>query len=135
MLLLAVISTAIDPCRLITADDVTRLTGWTTNAPASQKRYHMPQESGTTCSLSAAEGVVTVPDAGSLTGSGVFANPLANGGAIAVHIHNGYAEIFNGSVYVDKHHRHAVIKILPLADQATQAELTAAAEIVAGRLP
>ena len=47
----------------------------------------------------------------------------------------GYAEIFNNSAYVDKHHRHAVVKILPLADQATPEVLTAAAEIVARRLP
>ncbi len=137
MLLLAVLAAAIDPCSLMTADDVSRLTGWTSLAPASRKRYHMPQESGTTCSLSATEGVVviTVPDSGTPNATGVYANPLANGSATQVQIQDGYAEIFNSSAYVDKHHRHAVVKILPLADQATQEELTAAAEIVARRLP
>ncbi len=138
MLFLGLLAAAIDPCKLITADDITRLTGWVTASPPSKKRYHLPQESGNTCSFTAQEGVVvvTVPDGDSAaTASGVYANPLSNGNATQVHIHDGYAEIFNNSAYVDKHHRHVVVKILPLSDQTTPEVLTAAAEIVAHRLP
>ena len=138
MLLLALLVAAIDPCKLITADDITRLTGWVATAPPSKKRYTLPQESGSTCSFTAQEGVVviTVPDGDSSgTASGVYANPLSNGNATQVRIRDGYAEIFNNSAYVEKRHRHAVIKILPLSDQATPEQLTAAAEIVARRLP
>lgn len=137
MLLLALLGAAIDPCKLITSSDIERLTGWVASAPPSKKRYHLPQESGTTCSLSAREGlvVVTVPDGDSRGSSGVYANPLTNGSSTQIHIHDGYAEIFNNTAYVDKHHRHAVVKILPMSEQATQEQLTAAAEIVARRLP
>ena len=138
MLLLALLAAAIDPCKLVTAEDITRLTGWVATAPPSKKRYHLPQESGTTCSFTAQEGVVviTVPDGDSAaTASGVYANPLSNGSATQVHIRDGYAEIFNNSAFIDKHHRHAVVKILPLSDQATPEVLTAAAELVARRLP
>lgn len=137
MFLLALLSAVIDPCKLMTVDDVERLTGWVASAPPSKKRYHLPQESGTTCSLSAQEGIVviTVPDGDSFGGSGVYANPVSNGSATQIHIHDGYAEIFNNSAYVAKHHRHAVVKILPMSEQATQEVLAAAAEIVARRLP
>ena len=137
-MLLLLLGAAIDPCTLITSGDVTRLTGWVATAPPSKKRYHLPQESGAICSFSAKEGVVviTLPDGDSSgAASGVYANPLTNGNSTRVHIRDGFAEIFNNSAYVEKHHRHAVVKILPLSDQATPDVLTAAAEIVARRLP
>ena len=127
----------INPCSLLTKDDIFRATGWVV-ATVTRKTYHLPQERGTMCSYEAKGGlvVVTVPEGeGVMLGTGVYANPLANGNTTTASIKGAYAELFNNAAYIDKHHRHVVVKLLPANDQATPEQLTVVAQLIARRMP
>jgi hypothetical protein len=128
----ASIEKPLNPCSFVTNDDVTHLLGWTVEG-RERRPYDLHGGTGAMCFISSAQGqvIVIVPDPGmDYPGISVYNDPNAAG--LAKHVSGLGAEVtlYNGTVYVVKHHRNVAIRVVPENHMASYDEVEGFAKVI-----
>ena len=127
---------AAGPCALVTKDDVFRILGWTIDSK-EKKTYDMLGATGAMCFLSSTQGqvIVTQPDPGTTyPGASVYSQSDAAGLARTVHGLGADVVLYNGTVYVSKHHRKVAVRVVPSDHSASYDEVQGFANVLIPRL-
>jgi hypothetical protein len=128
----AAIEKPLNPCAFVTNDDVLHLLGWTVNG-RERRPYDLHGGTGAMCFISSSQGqvIVIVPDPGmDYPGISVYNDPNAAG--LAKHVSGLGAEVtlYNGTVYVVKHHRNVAIRVVPENQMASYDEVEPFAKVI-----
>jgi hypothetical protein len=128
----AAIEKPLNPCAFVTNDDVLHLLGWTVNG-RERRPYDLHGGTGAMCFISSSQGqvIVIVPDPGNdYPGISVYNDPNAAG--LAKHVSGLGAEVtlYNGTVYVVKHHRNVAIRVVPENQMASYDEVEPFAKVI-----
>ena len=129
-------SVAADPCALVTKTDVFRVLGWTVDTK-ERKPYDMVGATGSMCFLASSQGqvIVTEPDPGTTyPGASVYSQSDAAGLSRTVYGLGAQVVLYNGTVYVSKHHRKAAVRVVPNDHNASYDEVQGFAAVVISRL-
>jgi hypothetical protein len=124
------------PCSLVTKDDVFRILGWTIDSK-EKKSYDMLGATGSMCFLSSTQGqvIVTQPDPGTTyPGASVYSQSDAAGLARSVYGLGAEVVLYNGTVYVSKHHHKAAVRVVPNDHNASYDEVQGFANVIVPRL-
>ena len=125
-----------NPCALVTKTDVFRVLGWTIDSK-EKKPYDMLGATGSMCFLSSTEGqvIVTEPDPGTTyPGASVYSQSDAAGLSRSVYGLGAEVVLYNGTVYVSKHHRKAAVRVVPNDHSASYDEVQGFAKVLVARL-
>lgn len=135
----------IDPCALLTSENVFRLYGW--NVTSEKRSYHrfytsagyaFHRRAGWSCDLESTQGVVTVtvaaPNA-AFPGDTPFDEPYQRGYAMEVHGYPASILLFNGTVYIRRNHNTVSVHVVPNDHTASYNEIEGVIPIVVRRLP
>lgn len=125
-----------NPCSLVTKTDVYRVLGWTIDSK-ERKKYDMLGATGSMCFLSSTQGqvIVTQPDPGTTyPGASVYSQADAAGLARTVYGLGAEVVLYNGTVYVSKHHRKAAVRVVPNDHNASYDEVQGFANVLVPRL-
>ncbi len=129
-------SAASNPCALVTKTDVFRVLGWTIDSK-EKKPYDMLGATGSMCFLSSAQGqvIVTEPDPGTTyPGASVYSQSDAASLSRTVYGLGAEVVLYNGTVYVSKHHRKAAVRVVPNDHNASYDEVQGFAKVLVPRL-
>ncbi|MGD0471807.1 MAG: hypothetical protein ABSB70_01135 [Candidatus Velthaea sp.] len=132
----ASIEKPLNPCAFVTNDDVLHLLGWTVDG-RERRPYDLHGGTGAMCFISSSQGqvIVITPDPGSdYPGISVYNDPNAAG--LARHVGGLGAEVtlYNGTVYVVKHHRDVAVRVVPQSHMASYDEVEPFAKVIIRRL-
>jgi hypothetical protein len=135
----------IDPCTLLSNEDVFRLTGW--NVTSKKRAYHhyysaagyaFHTRAGWLCFLQSNQGVVTVtvaaPNA-AFPADTPFEEPYQRGLAKEVRGYPASVLLFNGTAYIRRHHHDVSIKVTPYNHAASYNEVEPFVPVVVRRIP
>jgi hypothetical protein len=142
MLLAAIVgrepaAAAAGPCALLTRSDVVHVLHWSVHA-GSESPYHLPQSTGLRCVYDADEGTVLIvaPDAGSsFLQNNDLVDPFRNGLGTRVPNVGDSAQMFDNTIYVNKHGASISIAVLTTNGTTTGDSLVALARRAAHRMP
>jgi hypothetical protein len=135
----------IDPCGLLTREDVFRLWGW--EVTSEERAYHhfysragyaFHRRAGWSCTIESSQGVVTVnvaaPNA-MFFADLPFDEPYRRGMAREVHGYPAAVLLFNGTAYIRRHNRMVSVQVEPYTHIASYDEIEGLVPIVVRRLP
>jgi len=125
-----------DPCALLTKNDVFRVLGWSIDSK-EKKPYDMQGATGSMCFLAASQGevIVTLPDLGTTyPGASVYSQSDAQSLSRSVYGLGAEVILYNGTVYISKHHRKVAVRVVPNDHSASYDEVQGFAGIVVRRL-
>ncbi|HYZ15238.1 MAG TPA: hypothetical protein VE591_02510 [Candidatus Acidoferrum sp.] len=135
----------IDPCSLVSNEDVFRLTGW--NVTAKKRVYHhyyspagyaFHTRAGWLCFLEANQGVVTVtlaaPNA-AFPADTPFEEPYQRGLSREVRGYPASVLLFNQTAYIRRHHYDVSVKLTPNDYVASYDQVEPFVPIVISRIP
>lgn len=125
-----------NPCTLVSKSDVFRVLGWTIESK-ERKPYDMVGATGSMCFLASPQGqvIVTEPDPGTTyPGASVYSQSDAAGLSRTVYGLGAEVVLYNGTVYVSKHHRKAAVRVVPNDHSASYDEVQGFATVVIRRL-
>jgi hypothetical protein len=125
------------PCALLTRADVTRVLHWPVGS-GRESTYRLPQSSGARCTYDAAEGtvMVVVPNSGSsFLQNNDLVDPFRNGLGTRVPGVGDSAQIFDNTIYVNKHGNSISVAVVTTNGTVSAATLTSLAKLVAQRMP
>jgi hypothetical protein len=132
----AAIEKPLNPCSFVTNDDVLHLLGWTVNG-RERRPYDLHGGTGAMCFISNSQGqvIVIVPDPG-MHYPGISVDNDPNAAGLAKHVGGLGAEVtlYNGTVYVVKHHRNVAIRVVPENQMASYDEVEPFAKVIIRRL-
>ena len=127
---------AISACSLLSAADVSHLTGWEVSA-THRRRYSIHGASGNMCSLEATQGIVLVmlPDAGSPY-PGDAALAASGGNEFASHGHEFGTEVttVHGTAYFNVRDQDIAVRVVPTDHDASNAEVEPFAHAILEKL-
>ena len=124
------------PCALVTKNDVFRILGWTIDSKEA-KKYDMLGATGAMCFLSSVQGqvIVTEPDPGTTyPGASVYSQSDAAGLSKTIYGLGAEVVLYNGTVYVSKHHRKVAVRVVPNDHNASYDEVQGFANVLVPRL-
>lgn len=135
----------IDPCTLLTSEEVFRLWGW--EVTSKERAYHhfyspagyaFHRRAGWSCTLESSQGVVTImvtaPNA-FFPADTPFDEPSQRGLAEEIHGYPASVLLFNGTAYIRRHNRMVSVQVLPNTHTASYNEIEGLVPIVVRRLP
>jgi hypothetical protein len=111
---------------------VLHLLGWTVTG-RRRRPYDLPGGTGAMCFISSSQGqvIVIVPDPGmDYPGISVYNDPNAAGLAKPVSGLGAEVTLYNGTVYVVKHHRNVAIRVVPENQMASYDEVEPFAKLI-----
>lgn len=135
----------IDPCSLVSTEDVFRLTGWiVTSKKRVYHHYYSPAgyafhtRAGWLCFLQSNQGVITVtvtaPNA-AFPADTPFEEPYQRGLAKEVRGYPASVLLFNQTAYIRRNHEDVSVKLSPNDYVASYDEVEAFVPVVVRRLP
>jgi hypothetical protein len=135
----------IDPCALVSNEDVFRLTGW--NVTSKKHAYHhyysaagyaFHTRAGWLCFIESNQGVITVtvaaPNA-AFPADTPFEEPHQRGLAKEVRGYPASVLLFNQTAYIRRHHHDVSVKVSPNDHVASYDDVEAFVPVVVHRLP
>jgi hypothetical protein len=128
----ASIEKTLNPCSFVSNDDVTHLLGWTVTG-RERRPYDLHGGTGAMCFIASSQGqvIVIVPDPGNdYPGISVDNDPNAAGLAKHVAGLGGEVTLYNGTVYVVKHHRNVAVRVVPDNHMASYDEIEGFAKVI-----
>ena len=132
----ASIEKAINPCSFVSDDDVTHLLGWTVTG-RERRPYDLHGGTGAMCFIASSKGqvIVIVPDPGTAyPGISPDSDPGAAGLVRHVTEFGADVTLYNGTVYVVKHHRNVAVRVVPQDHMASYAEVEPFAKVISRHL-
>ncbi len=132
----AAILKPLNPCALVTNDDVLHQLGWTVQS-RERKPYDLHGGVGSMCFIASEQGqvVVILPDPGSdFPGISVYNDPNAAGLAKKVTGLGAEVTLYNGTVYVVRKHREVAVRVVPDNHMASYDEIEGFARVIIHRL-
>jgi hypothetical protein len=132
----ASIEQPLNPCTFVTNDDVLHLLGWTVDG-RQRRPYDLHGATGAMCFLSSTQGqvIVIVPDPGTAY-PGISPEGDQSSAGLVRHVreYNADVTLYNGTVYVVKHHRNVAIRVVPQDHMASYAEVEGFAKVISKHL-
>jgi hypothetical protein len=136
---------SIDPCALLTTENVFRLLGWTVTSEKRAYRhfysaagYAFHRRAGWSCTLESSQGVVTVTVAAqnaAFPADTPFDEPYQRGFAKEIRGYPASVLLFNGTVYIRRNHHEVSVRVVPYDHAASYNEIEGVVPIVVRRLP
>jgi hypothetical protein len=135
----------VDPCSLLTNENVFRLWGWTvTSKERTYHHFYSPggyafhQRGGWTCTFESSQGIVnvTVADPNS-TFPGDVPFDDANGGRYTKVVHGYPASVllFNGTAYIQRHGHQLSVQVVPYDHYPSFNEIEPVVPIIVREIP
>jgi hypothetical protein len=136
---------AVDPCTLVSNENVFRLLGWTiTSRKRAYHHYYSPAgyafhtRAGSLCFLESSQGVVTVtvadPNA-AFPSDTPFEEPYQRVYAKEIHGYPASVLLFPGTAYIRRNHRDVAVKVSPNDHVASYYDVEGFVPIVVRKLP
>jgi hypothetical protein len=132
----ASIEKPLSPCGFVSNDDVLHLLGWTVDG-RQRRPYDLHGGTGAMCFISSTQGqvIVIVPDPGTAyPGISPDSDPGAAGLVRHVTEFGADVTLYNGTVYVVKHHRKVAVRVVPQDHMASYAEVEPFAKVISRHL-
>jgi hypothetical protein len=132
----ASIEKPLSPCGFVSNDDVLHLLGWTVDG-RERRPYDLHGGTGAMCFISSTQGqvIVIAPDPGTAyPGISPDGDPAATGLVRHVTEFGADVTLYNGTVYVVKHHRNIAVRVVPQDHVASYAEVEGFAKVLARHL-
>ena len=126
----------LNPCSLVSNDDVLHLLGWTVDG-RKRRPYNLHGGTGTMCFISSSQGqvIVITPDLGSdYPGMSVYSDPMAGGLEKRVYGLGAEVTLYASTVYVVRAHRDVAVRVVPDSHAASYNEVEGFAKVVIRRL-
>lgn len=133
---LASIQQPLSACGFVSNDDVLHLLGWTVDG-RERRPYDLHGGTGAMCFISSTQGqvIVIVPDPGTAyPGISPDNDPSATGLVRHVTEFGADVTLYNGTVYVVKHHRNVAVRVVPQDHMASYAEVEPFAKVISQHL-